>query len=59
VHLDHLAIKDEMVLHCDEAREVCTERYAKKYAQSVHNDVVLILEVLLISGEENEDTLPY
>jgi hypothetical protein len=54
-----LAIKDEMVLHCDEAREVCTERYAKKYAQSVHNDVVLILEVLLISGEENEDTLPY
>jgi hypothetical protein len=55
VHLDHLAIRDEMVLHCDEAREVHTERYA----QSMHIDVVLILEVLLISGEKSEDTLPY
>jgi hypothetical protein len=54
-----LAIKDEMVLHCDEAREVCTERYAERYAQSVHIDVVLILEVLLISGEKNEGTSPY
>jgi hypothetical protein len=59
VHLDHLAIKDEMVLHCDEAREVCTERYAERYAQSVHIDVVLILEVLLIFGEKNKDMLPY
>jgi hypothetical protein len=59
VHLDHLAIKDEMVLHCDEAREVCTERYVERYAQSVHIDVVLILEVLLISGEKNEGTSPY
>jgi hypothetical protein len=50
-----LAIKDEMVLHCDEVREVCAE----KYAQSVHIDVVLILEVLLIFGEKNEDMLPY
>jgi hypothetical protein len=54
-----LAIKDEMVLHCDEAREVCTERYAERYAQSVHIDVVLILEVLLIFGEKNKDMLPY
>jgi hypothetical protein len=35
------------------------ERYAERYAQSVHIDVVLILEVLLISSEKNEDTLPY
>jgi hypothetical protein len=55
VHLDHLAIRDEMVLYCDETREICTE----KYAQSVHIVVVLILEVLLIFGEKNEDTFSY